>query len=831
MSDSKQPEKNLHFDIHASVVFQLGERLISDVVQALVELVKNSYDADATFARVVVNTKSTQAQDSAYENVNGYIIIEDNGNGMDLQTIERGWLTISNSMKRQMKEQEKTTLRGRTPLGDKGLGRLGVQRLGYNVEIFTRPEHSDIEYYVAFSWRDFERTEQLTKVNVTFHETKAQRKKGTRIIISDLKDISSWTGDAVSRLETDLSQMISPYKEVRDFQVIATIDGKQLQLAEITEKIRQTAELRYRIDFDGKVLHVKGKARLAYFWPDTGEERENFRRFVELDEGKQFTEFLLASQQAKLYNLQKSSENGWFLEYEFSRPFKDLDSLELVKGEPANPGSFYAEIDGFDLGRESTNRQSVFDRISEYRKYITDLSGIRVYRDGFGVRVDRDWLKLGEQWTSAKSYYTLRPNNTLGYVAISAKENSVLEEKTDREGFVVTPYYANFYELLQQFVRFTIDVQNFMRRGWTRFRDSQQKIIARVPDSVTPEDLSKRITQTVSRATTYQAPLNKLRITLEKTITNTQKALESVEATLFVDPSQVQKIQASSQILQRNMEEASNLISEVEQYIREVARVEEVGEVLKNQVEALREQLNQFYETVSLGLTAEALSHEIHNITNQLAYRTQQITQYLREQNNKDSKLISYTEHVNTSIAGLRRQMAHLSPSLRYVREKRERIPVDSFFAEVVDYYKERFQTRDIILNIQGNKVNEFVLFMNKGKLLQIIDNLFLNSEYWLREDMRLAHISHGTITVDISRPFVRVSDNGRGVDPSVETTLFEPFVTTKGRGKGRGLGLFVVQQLLDSEGCHISLLPARNAHNRQYVFEIDFTGVLDGRK
>lgn len=369
MSDSKQPEQNLHFDIHASVVFQLGERLISDVVQALVELVKNSYDADATFAQVVVNTNSTQAEDSTYKDVNGYIIIEDNGNGMDLQTIERGWLTISNSMKRQMKEQKKTTLRGRTPLGDKGLGRLGVQRLGYNVEIFTRPEHSDIEYYVAFSWRDFERTEQLSKVNVTFHESKAQRKKGTKIIISDLKDINSWTGDAVSRLETDLSQMISPYREVRDFQVTATVDGKQLQLAEITEKIRQTAQLRYRIDFDGKVLHIKGKVRLDYFRPEKA-DGENFRRFVEIDEGKQFTEFLLTNQTAKRYSLKESSEIGWFLEYELLRPFKDLDSLEIVKGEPANPGPFYAEIDGFDLGGDTVNSQNVFDRRSEYRRYI-----------------------------------------------------------------------------------------------------------------------------------------------------------------------------------------------------------------------------------------------------------------------------------------------------------------------------------------------------------------------------------------------------------------------------------------------------------------------------
>jgi hypothetical protein len=46
-----------HFDIHASVVFQLGESLITDSVQALVELVKNSYDADASYCKLSISTE------------------------------------------------------------------------------------------------------------------------------------------------------------------------------------------------------------------------------------------------------------------------------------------------------------------------------------------------------------------------------------------------------------------------------------------------------------------------------------------------------------------------------------------------------------------------------------------------------------------------------------------------------------------------------------------------------------------------------------------------------------------------------------------------------
>jgi signal transduction histidine kinase len=231
---------------------------------------------------------------------------------------------------------------------------------------------------------------------------------------------------------------------------------------------------------------------------------------------------------------------------------------------------------------------------------------------------------------------------------------------------------------------------------------------------------------------------------------------------------------------------------------------------------------------MSLGLTAESLSHEIYNIADQLAYRTEQINQHLI--NSKDSKLISYIEYVNTSINGLRTQLTHLAPSLRYIREKRETIVLVDQFNEILDYYRTRLEKKDIRVRVRLAGAGAFAILMNKGKFVQIVDNLFLNSEYWLQGELKFKQIEQGIITVVIEKPFVKISDNGKGIDPSVETSLFEPFITTKGRGKGRGLGLFIVQQLLEAEGCKISLSPKRNKQNRLYTFEINFTGALDGR-
>jgi C4-dicarboxylate-specific signal transduction histidine kinase len=80
----------------------------------------------------------------------------------------------------------------------------------------------------------------------------------------------------------------------------------------------------------------------------------------------------------------------------------------------------------------------------------------------------------------------------------------------------------------------------------------------------------------------------------------------------------------------------------------------------------------------------------------------------------------------------------------------------------------------------------------------------------------------------EISRPLLRILDDGRGVDPTIEHALFEPFISAKAKGEGRGLGLFIVKQLLDSEGCSVGVLPERNKYQRLYKFQIDFRGAIN---
>ncbi|MGA2964055.1 MAG: ATP-binding protein [Candidatus Korobacteraceae bacterium] len=352
------PNGSEHFEVHASVVFQLGESLISDSAQALMELVKNSYDADANYCKVTISTSSVPPE-SHFKRAQGAIVVEDDGTGMTMADIRRGWLTISNSSKRDLKQQKKTTPGGRTPLGDKGLGRLGTQRLGFNLEMFTVSKGERLEHVVRIPWGNFRERGLLSEIPVYCESHESQRKHGTKLIITDLRDIAAWTGQAAIASLTDrLSQMISPYREVRNFTVVASVDGYTLDLIEVTEKLRETAQLHYTLDFNGDLFSITGMAKLGYLRPSASRERASFGELVESDGGTAFLSFL-QDRYAEKFNFSHAGKEGWFATFGDKSEFDDLPTPGRVDGVLANPGPFTGEVDFFDLGRESTTAQDI----------------------------------------------------------------------------------------------------------------------------------------------------------------------------------------------------------------------------------------------------------------------------------------------------------------------------------------------------------------------------------------------------------------------------------------------------------------------------------------
>jgi signal transduction histidine kinase len=273
-------------------------------------------------------------------------------------------------------------------------------------------------------------------------------------------------------------------------------------------------------------------------------------------------------------------------------------------------------------------------------------------------------------------------------------------------------------------------------------------------------------------------------------------------------------------------DDVNTTLDRMGKYLSELNSLKALPDIIDGRIKDLRKQMEIMYESVALGLTAEALSHEINNIIDQLAIRIKAIKNDLSKKGITDKSILIFIEYVNSAIHGLQKQMTFLSPTLRYVREKRSVIGFKDLINEIIIYFKERWGNEPININVVDVNNEQFLVKVNKGKLIQITDNLLLNSEYWLKEDIKNEKIKKGVISIDISAPYIYIFDNGRGIDPSVEFTLFDPFVSTK--SNGRGLGLFIVKQLLAAEGCDVELLPERNKKKHLFKFRIDLGGIIN---
>ena len=338
---------------------------------------------------------------------------------MNGDEIESGWLTISFSQKRRMRAEGRLTpKKGRTPLGDKGLGRLSTQRLGSKLEMYTRkdptletdvnldspPAGSGIEHHVAFDWSQFTEDTRLTAVPVFFQSTKkAKPRKGTKLIITALREPSVWQGQAMDDLVSKLAQLVFPFAEVRPFNIYLAINGVRFNLDSISQKIRDIAVSRFWFTFDAEKdqkLRFGGKIKLVRLRGIGDERIEQYEEIAEKDQGERLFHYLTdPANRFKLDHPKYTNKDGWFISFEGSCDLKSLGPA-LIGGEVASPGPFEGEIDEFFLrGVNLDPLQDVFNSAADYKEFVSRHTGVRIFRDGFGIRPygldGHDWLNLG----------------------------------------------------------------------------------------------------------------------------------------------------------------------------------------------------------------------------------------------------------------------------------------------------------------------------------------------------------------------------------------------------------------------------------------------------
>lgn len=377
----------------ARLISLIGDELISDESVAVVELVKNSYDADATHVSVVFEGDDQNT-----------LVISDNGLGMTIETVMNGWLEPGTVLKKR-KERSPS---GRLYLGAKGIGRFAAARLGETLLMQTQKKRSE-GVTVLLDWGKFDDESYLDEIQLDYEIGKISNlAHGTILDISNLHARKHWTEDDFRTLHNRLSRLISPFEseagqsEVGNFRINLSIPG----YPDLTGKVQPhelTNKPRYRLvgclSTDGV---FNGKIEME------GKKNKRFKN-------------------------------------------KQLGSKE----ETVLCGPLEVEIRAWDRDRPGLSpfMLQYNQSMSGIRRILDEYCGVSIYRDGFRVypygEKGTDWLSLD---TRSRQTPTLRlaNNQVIAAIRISRNGNPNLVDRTTREGLV---HNHEYQALTRWFIR------------------------------------------------------------------------------------------------------------------------------------------------------------------------------------------------------------------------------------------------------------------------------------------------------------------------------------------------------------------------------------------
>ncbi|MEY8672821.1 ATP-binding protein [Francisella philomiragia] len=208
-------KEEVNFTSRARIIRTLGDKLISNEVAAIVELVKNAYDADATKCFIKIDPQSD------------LIIIEDNGHGMSKADIKFRWLELGTTNKLKNKYSKSSK---RKVLGNKGIGRVAASKLGSELDIYSTIVENGLSESIHLSgldWKLFSDDVETEIGDIKFHlETfiNDHNESKTRLEIRSLSN--NWAKDNLVILIKELRRLVSPIDDKENtFNVFLDLDS------------------------------------------------------------------------------------------------------------------------------------------------------------------------------------------------------------------------------------------------------------------------------------------------------------------------------------------------------------------------------------------------------------------------------------------------------------------------------------------------------------------------------------------------------------------------------------------------------------------------------
>lgn len=368
-------ELPFRFKVSGNIIRKLGRESISNQNVAILELIKNAYDAKATKVVIQLNGVDTQQ---------GQISISDNGHGMTNTDLENKWMTIGNPHKSKIMNFKPSE---RIITGEKGIGRLSAESLGRKTHLITRPINETSGYRVLFDWEEYQKDNVLCNevINKGYKFEKSKSSHGTTIEITELNH--NWN-ESLARKELlrDIYLLHPPNKSPKDFRVVPEFRKHVKDLKKINRNFLDKAS------YYMKARLIDGNRIQYEFKTITGGNKKDT---IQIDRKLKCGDVVFEL----------------FFYYKTQKYLKDALGTEMPKSEMDSINQFLEDYHGIKLYRDNFR--------------------VKPYGDN-----GNDWTGLSEAARNSPSMWP-RDNAMLGMVHISKLKNPHIKDITTREGLIL----------------------------------------------------------------------------------------------------------------------------------------------------------------------------------------------------------------------------------------------------------------------------------------------------------------------------------------------------------------------------------------------------------
>lgn len=824
--------RSMVFQVSAKTARLIGRENISNVDGAIVELVKNGYDADAECVYVkYINPYNEVPKTLELSEVNQYfkgntklilenysvkdgvyrlnenesadlaeieqylrslsqIIVVDNGSGMNREILETAWMNIGTDHK---EVNIYSPRKNRIKTGAKGIGRFALDKLSFCTQVFTKCETEPI-YKWHIDWTQFDNARLLNQVEASLEVCSGEFEDfvkkylaedyeyikefdwntGTIIILSPVREL--WDRKLYIKVNNNLKN-INPFGSVDRFDIVV----KNQKYPDLNYETQSEGISRENYDYQIEAVY-DGKDSVTL----TVDRNE-------IDISKKTVQIEYSATDVEEYDLNEFWERQAFQADNYSK--SDFDgvkqfcySLTEILENTGERMDRYHDVGPFCLKLYYLKNQNSTVAIMknfnsrQRRKLLKDFSGIKIYRDSFKIRPYGDegqfydWLSLSERALRSSvsashesGNWRVSPNQLIGSVSIGRLSNPKLEDTANREGMSPNREYDCFIEMIQGILsKFEYDRQ-YVLREYAAWERAKRKV---------HNDKVQQIYEQVVK---------------EREQENKKKQIKDSETVSQNEQGKHEKLS------ENDLKDAIVVLGKEKDN--------------KTSTEQLMMVLG------SAGVMAQTFSHEITRIGTELGSRGQHLKEAINRLLNyqpycgdEDFNPYGLLNELNETDELLSEWVNLIMDSVKQEKFESREVQLKEFLIHIIDMWQPLLDRKFIAIQ-PVDMERDAVIKLPEIDLHLILNNFILNAAYYLEEADGERFIRF-VVYEDEKKIYLEMFNNGPELDDRYRQN---PDITLNARESskagGTGLGLWIAREAAVRNAGELHVIPVQSGY------------------